>query len=240
MINFKMKKIGQLLILLFIACHSEISDEKLNALINEEIKKEDWTNAEKNLTELIKRDPNDPTIYECRAKVYTHYTDSGSTTKVINDINKCLELKPNNDFMRFVRFQAYFIKGKTGAALTDINNLCKKDSNNVGLLMWKADCQFNGQLFKEAAKTYQSILDIGTNYDMMVKAYYYLIYSEYLCGNYEKAWWDCGFLETRGFKKDTLLMKAISDHKLTYEGVAFKTMPVIKIDEIEELIKHTP
>jgi hypothetical protein len=218
------------------ACTDEISDKELIKRINQEISKQDWINADKNLEELINRHPENTEIYETRAMVLTHFKDTLSTLKVIENATKCLKYQPNNDLIRFIRFHAYFIKGSTDSALSDINYLCKNQPKKVELLIWKADCEFNGRLFNESLKTYKTILKIGGSYQLMEKSYYYQIYSKYFSGDLKGAFWDCGFLETMGFKENQDLMKKINDRSLYFEQVAFTQMPEMDINSIKKII----
>ncbi|MBL3657398.1 leucine-rich repeat domain-containing protein [Fulvivirga sediminis] len=89
--------------------------------------------------------------------------------------------------------------------------------------------------YEKAAFDYEEASLYPSRKDRFEALIYYKIYSTYFLGNKKSAFWQAGFLENYGIKRDTVLMKAISEEKLDikdYEGV-----PLFSID-IEEIRKE--
>ncbi|MCH2192892.1 hypothetical protein [Kordia sp.] len=231
---FRVFIIGLMSILVF-SCG--LSDEEVKERLKKALEAKKWKASKQLFDEYIKRTPEDTEAYFSRARIATN-VDPLDLEGIIADLNTYLEKKPESSVAKMFRFQAYLHIAEFEKALEDIETIIKKHGKNSFLLSWKGNAAFLAKKFDIAAKVYEQRTRMSGTYDDVRNNYYYMVFSKHFGGNKEGAIWDTAFLEDRGFKQDSLLMKALINDEIKYDEIANFELPKFTIIELENMLKN--
>ncbi len=219
------------------SCSNLLSDEELQERYNTAYNNRNWENSKPLIDEIIKRNPDSAELHLSRALIASK-TENRDLIKVVEDLSLYLTKYPNDDVIKTVRVQAYFLDNKLDLALKGINEVIASKGENAYLLAWKGNIAFANKQFDIAEQSYKERLTLEGDYEDLRNTYYYWVLSKYFGGNKESAMWEAAALQERGFEIDRPFLESIEKDQLDFNELADFKVPDVALSDIKEAIKN--
>ena len=144
--------VGLFLQFLFTACSSGDKASTVNDTIKPDFPE---------LTEALKKDPQNADLYRERAKLYL---EAGKLTEALNDINRALGINSEKAVYYLTRSDIYFASGKAQPARQDLSTAIAKEPENTEALMKIAELHLYFREYQECTDYIKKTLAIDPDY----------------------------------------------------------------------------
>jgi Flp pilus assembly protein TadD len=109
-------------------------------------------------TDLIRRTPNDHTLYNARGNAYAKKRDFG---KAIADYSKAIRLSPRNAVLYFNRGDTYQVMGEYDRAILDFNESLRLDPRDAGVYNTRGNAYAKKRDFSKAIADYSEAIRLS-------------------------------------------------------------------------------
>lgn len=161
----------------------------------------DYESRIRDLTKVIKLNPNDSIAYTERGRIYYMMNDYKSC---IEDLSVAIGLKPNNSTAYTMRGRVYKREGDDEAAIRDLTKAIEIDPKNSEAYMMRADAFVGIHQLPKAIEDFSEIIrltpDDGEAYETRARAYL-------LSKEFDKMASDCQKCRELGHEVDEVLLK---------------------------------
>ncbi|MGJ8685641.1 MAG: leucine-rich repeat domain-containing protein [Nonlabens sp.] len=199
------------------SCVENLSDPSLKAACQEAVNNENWTKAIKCVDELLKRNPQDTTLYYSKATYLNQLKNPDSHSEIINNLDIYLAYNHKSIEARLFKYGIHYKSKEHLKALEEIEIIESYYGITNKTLLLKAYSSFLNKDFVKAAFYFEEVAMYPINTFKFKDVYYYKIYSKYFDGNKSGAIWDTAFLPNYGLNENPSLMDQINEGSLIYE-----------------------